>query len=961
MRTLLLIVFAMLPTQFLAADEPNTVADREQEFTREIAPLLQKYCVRCHGSKKPKGEFDLSGYKTAAQIRQGRDAWRKAIHVIKEDEMPPEEPLPTKPERQRLVDWLNTTTAIDWSKVKHPGHETIPRLTRDEYNNTMRDLFGVDLNAGEQLSQDGEGRSGFNTDRDSLFVTPAQMEKYLTAAEKTIGNFIALKNGPQELHFESENMFMTETKEVPKEFGDDFKGYLLNRGQMTLYDSLAFPADGIYEFKVRARSSAGRTGSRLRINDAFVGDIVVPDAQPDVFTIRAFVRQGTHQMAWNIQVPSPAQVEQELKQRAARKAKQNTAAKTNTETIKVAKTKEESLADKAAKSQQPARPTVPPKRYTKLPKNINSLVTRGGMANSAKLPVEKSYSAKAKSLVANVNGAAYSLQRPYEWLRHLGVNGHPSEIVRFKGYIVDRTKTLESAKSNLAKGLKLSREDFDKLFSKHNSEREQDNQQLWAAVAKITAKSIPKTTKRKNNKKPTAKNNKPGSVAIDWIKVRGPLPASAAFDPSIVFVAQPSPGVSPTVAARSILERFAYRAFRRPVSAAEIDRFMKLFEVSKQQSNSFDDSIQLALTGILVSPHFLFRVELGPSDEEFALNDYQLASRLSYFLWMSMPDNELLVLAEEGRLRTPETLRQQVRRMIADPKSQAFAEAFTGQWLGFGSLGKNVKPDGKKFPQFTPALTQAMKMETVLTFQSIVQDNRSLLQLLDSKQTWLNESLAKHYGIRGVVGEKMQRVTLTEPNRGGVLGMASVLTATSSATRTSPVIRGKWVLETLLGKELPEPPADAGELPGNAGEARTLREELLNHRRNPACATCHNKIDPIGFGLENFDAIGRFRSQQAGKKIDARGEFPDGTTFNGPSELKRYLIDKRQDEFIEHVSRRAMSFALGRELHYFDEPAIQNIVAKVKATNLSSQALLEAIATSYPFQFQTGTPPKVLD
>ena len=845
MRTFLLLLLLFLGTMFsiqhTRADEKianaaaaKAAADRELVFKQEIAPLLQKYCVRCHGSTKPKGEFDLTGYKSAAETRKGRDVWRKAWHVVKEEEMPPEDPLPTKAERQRLVDWLDTTTAIDWSKVKHPGHETIRRLTRDEYTNTTRDLFGIDLNAGEQLSQDGEGRSGFNTDRDALFVTPDQMEKYLAAAEKTVGTFVALKNGPRELHFESEKMFMTETKETPKEFGDDFTGYVLNRGQMTLYDTLEFPTDAIYEFIVRARSTAGRTGSRLRINDEFVGDIIVPDSEPGLFTIRAFVRKGTHQMAWNIEVPTAAQVPARLQSDKERPV-QDPKAKPSESTSKTEIEPEQETEPNKKKARQkktnqtptPVEAPASTPQTKELPKNANELVTKFGMAHAPKLPVEDGYSDKAKALINRLNSACYAVQRPYEWLSLLGTDGDRSEIARFKRYVADRTKVVESAKDDVAKELKLSRADFDTLFAKHNAERDADNQKLL--------------------------------------------------------------------------------------------------------------------------------------DAEFALDDFQMASRLSYFLWMSMPDDELFRLAKEGQLQKPDVLRTQVRRMLADPKSREFARAFTGQWLGFAGLGQSVSPDSGKFPQLTPALNEAMKLETFLSFQTIVQENRSLLELIDSKQTWLNESLAKHCGIAGVTGNAMQLVTLTDGNRGGVLGMGSVLTATSSATRTSPVIRGKWVLEILLGEKLPEPPSDAGELPGNAGEARTLRDELLMHRRNPACATCHNKIDPISFGLGNFDAIGRFRKQQANQPIDARGEFPDGTTFNGPSELKNYLVTKRRDEFIENVTRRAMSFALGCELNYFDEPAVKKAITEIHTAKLSSQSLIEAVVSSYPFQFQTGKPPQDLD
>lgn len=392
------------------------------EFSDRIAPLLDRYCVRCHRGKKPKGEFDLTKFPTVDSIMKARTKWRHALEVVREDEMPPEEPLPTREERRTLIDWLESVTKIDWSKVKTPGHVTLPRLTRDEYDNTMRDLLGIDLQPGSTFSEDGEGNSGFNTDRDSLFVTPAQMEKYFEAAERSIDALLALRRGPIEIHLESEEMFMTETKEVPQQIGEDFLGYVINRGQMTLYDSVNFPADGVYEFRVRALSTAGPTGSRLRINNVEKGDIIVPSTKPEIYTVTCSVRGGSNQIAWNIQVP-PAT--------ALRKQQKNT-------------TKPE-----------------PPKKYRKLPGNANQIISKEAPKTFPRYPAMGDESAELKRLITAVDNAAHSLQRPYEWLRLLQADGEPQEIVRFKGYIVDRTKTLEKAKDNLAQALSETRKEFD--------------------------------------------------------------------------------------------------------------------------------------------------------------------------------------------------------------------------------------------------------------------------------------------------------------------------------------------------------------------------------------------------------------------------------------------------------------------------------------------------------------------
>lgn len=928
--TLLLLLCASVP---LFADEPAV------KFDKEIRPLLVKYCQKCHSGEKPKGEFNLTRFKTEASIQKARSAWRKVLTVVSEDEMPPDDPLPTPAERQKIVEWVEAATRIDWSKVKNPGHVTIPRLTRDEYNNTMRDLLGVDLRPGDTFSQDGEGQSGFTTDRDSLFVTPSMMEKYFDAAERSLSSLIAIRKRPIQVHLESEKMFMTETKELPKSFGDDFLGFVINRGQMTLYDSVKFPADGWYEFRIRALSTDGPTGSRLRINDVVQGDFYVPDRSPQIITLRAFVRAGSHQVAWNIEKgaqPAPGSEAEKKAKEAARKAAEAQVA-----------------AGKAAAEAAKQATKNPPKKYRKLPGDANDIVTREAMKNAPKFPATGKEPAPVKAVIQRVDNAAYSLQRPYEWLRLLNTDGDPNEIVRFKGYVADRTRTLNQAKDALARTLGQTQPEFEKTYNEANKERGADNRVLLARVKNV--KAVPK--QRRGRPQRTA-SSKPGNVAIDWVEVRGPvLPTDAAEKP-LVFVASPKSDSEKSAAAREIIGRFAQRAFRRPVEAAEVDRFVSLYEKVSGRGDSFEDSVKLALAAVLVSPNFLFRVEAGAGDDEFRLNDFQLASRLSYFLWMSMPDGELIALARKGTLREPAVLRQQVRRMLADPKAEAFSRAFTGQWLGFAALGIGVQPDAKKFPQFTPELAEAMKQEPTLFLLSLLQNDRSLLELLDSDTTYLNADLARLYEVSGVDGPALQPVALKDRNRGGLLGMASVLTATSSATRTSPVIRGKWVLETLLGRELPEPPADAGELPGNAGEARTLREELLRHRRNPTCATCHDKIDPIGFGLENFDAIGRFRTKQARKPIDAKGELPDGTIVDGPVELKQYLKAEKKTEFTRNVVQRLLAFALGRELQYFDEPVVEKILAAVEADDYRAATLIEQIVLSYPFQFQTGRVPK---
>jgi len=434
--------------------------------------------------------------------------------------------------------------------------------------------------------------------------------------------------------------------------------------------------------------------------------------------------------------------------------------------------------------------------------------------------------------------------------------------------------------------------------------------------------------------------------------VKGPAGLSKGRDASVVYHVKPSDKVSPDQAAQRIITRFVQRAARRPMSGAVSNRYYEIYQKASKNGESFHDSVNLALSAVLVSPHFLYRSELAPNgskDGEFALDHYQVASRLSYFLWMSMPDDELFALAEQRKLHDPEVLRAQVRRMISDPKSRAFTNAFLGQWLGFKSVGESVIPDGKVFPEFNSALASAMKQETILTFEHLLRNGNSLLTLLDTRATYLNEDLAKHYGVKDIKGSHMRAVSVQDRNRGGLLGMASVLTATSTPTRTSPVLRGIWVAETLLGERIPEAPADVPELGENAGLNRkmTLRQELEHHRNQEQCASCHDKIDPIGFGLENFDAIGRFRIEEStGQRIDSSGEM-DGFKFKGAAELKAWLIKERKEQFTRNVTERMLAFALGRKVETYDEAPLRKITAALKKKDYQTMTLIEEIVLSY--------------
>jgi hypothetical protein len=414
------------------------------------------------------------------------------------------------------------------------------------------------------------------------------------------------------------------------------------------------------------------------------------------------------------------------------------------------------------------------------------------------------------------------------------------------------------------------------------------------------------------------------------------------------------PDLSPREAAREIIGRFATRAFRRPVQTEEVDRCLDLYDRAEAEGQRFEDRIRLALDRILVSPHFLFRVELDPAGARpgtvYPISEYELASRLSYFLWSSMPDEELFALAAQGRLR--QDLEAQVRRMLGDPKSSAFVQNFAGQWLTIRKLD-TVTPDPKQFPDFDADLRSAMSRETEMFFEAILREDRSILDFLDADFSFVNERLARHYGIAGVTGKEFRRVKLPA-NRGGILTQASILTLTSNPTRTSPVKRGKWVLDQILNTPPPPPPPDVPAFPEEKQLTGSLRQVMEMHRANTLCASCHQRMDPIGFAFENYDATGAWRDKDGPFAIDPSGVLPGGQSFRGPAELKVILKDKG-DQFSRCLAEKLLTYALGRGLESYDRCAVDVILEALDANDHRFSTLLVEVIQSEPFQKRTAS------
>ncbi len=422
-----------------------------------------------------------------------------------------------------------------------------------------------------------------------------------------------------------------------------------------------------------------------------------------------------------------------------------------------------------------------------------------------------------------------------------------------------------------------------------------------------------------------------------------------------IMTVVPGPDTPVDEAAKEIVYSFARKAFRRTVDDYEMERYLELFERSYERRGSFDDAIRLALNGILLSPNFLFLAEPAPDEGGVhPLAPFPLASRLSYFIWASTPDERLLDLAESGELLKEDVYQSEIYRMLDDPKARGLAERFAMQWLELESLGEASKLDPVRFPEFTPELIEEMKEEVVVFFHHLFSEDRPVTELFDADYTFAGPQLAQIYGVDlpEVDRAEFQRVVFeNNPTRGGVLGMAAVHAATSYPLRTSPVLRGKWILESILGDRIPPPPPNvpALEVDDEKVSAASLREQLELHRTQPDCAACHNRMDPLGFGMENFDPLGRWRDSMEGAEINATGTLPSGRTFTGPGELKQVLMEQK-GKALRHMVKKMVGYAFGRSLNKFDQCVIDDTMEALQSNDYRASLMVETIATSYAFR-----------
>ena len=805
-------------------------------FAQSVRPFFAKNCYTCHNSKLKTGGLDLKAYDSPSSLIQDREKAERVLAKLQAGEMPPKGlPRPDQAEMKLVTNWINNELdTADRNAIANGGRIAARRLNRVEYNNTVRDLLGVDIRPADDFPPD-DSVYGFDNIAQALSVSPLLMEKYLAAAEKIARTAVFgpdLRNStvafqpPLPRRMETTNRILIQQPPYYSMTDYDVTG-LSQPGSYHL--TYRFPAEGDYLIRITGAgfrpdgSDPGKVefwfdGKLDRTFD--VNDVENPsfERRPDYWDVRLRVSAGQHELI-----------------------------------------------------------VAFPRQYDGLPPNYRA-------PNPTTKPAPPPRDPCRPFCLAEL------LKLPPETL--------PERIERRKREIEQAKQSIERAKQQA-----------------------------------LVPRPFP-------------------GMAVHELDIIGPYTYTKGPSPEAlqkIYICGHLDGNHRPACERKILSNMARLAFRRPVSAAEVDRLVAVFSGAQKRTGSFDEGISLALNAILVSPHFLFRIEKAESPNATAsAEQYVLASRLSYFLWSSMPDEELLRCAEQGTLRKPEVLNAQVRRMLADPKSSAFVENFAGQWLETRRL-KTVQPDRERFPDFDDYLRWSMIKETELFFQYVMKEDRSILDFIDAPYTFLNERLARHYGIRDVNGTEFRKVDLTGTGRGGILTQASVLTATSYGNRTSVVLRGKWILENVLNSPVPPPPPNVPSLDEDAvGASASLRQQMEQHRKNPVCASCHSRMDPLGFGLENYDGVGSWRTMDGKFPIDASGVLPDGKKFEGAAEL-RSILTQNKDAFAEGLTEKLLLYALGRGVERSDRPAIKQIVARLAADDYKFSSLVSGIVMSAPF------------
>lgn len=915
-------------------------------YERDIVPLFEKYCYDCHGDGMHKADLALDEFKSVADVPRSRKQFEAVLRQVTRHEMPPSDAafFPSEAERETIAQFIERELYQLDPAHPDPGHVVLRRLNRAEYNNAIRDLVGVDFAAAKDFPPDDSGY-GFDNIGDVLSLPPLLMEKYLAAADRVLDEAIVTAPLQSRVRRVPASLALIGFNAV----GDRGDGWVqlisLEEDDVAVELPISAPGDYLVRFQAFAtkvggalvgqgsekplefKEDPGPTRIAVAVNDAFVRDFVVTtdESKPEVYEARVGVAAGTQRF------------------RAVMRRKRHGANELVMLNGRLGVQQPGIVYVKWIEIEGPlataTRRFVPEKlRGTGdgqfLSDGARVFAAQGDATAEFALPQEGDVILRAQ---------AYAYQAGAEPVRmEFRVDG--KTIRAFDVLAPGEMKPLPKQRP-FSPTLLLPQPEIYELRTRLPAGRH------TSSAAFVNPFADPE------NENPNLRERRLVLQHLEIADLSSPAVVPPMPPPLANLFAQ-NQSVNEPTRARAIVGAFARRAWRRPIAVTDLDRLMQLYSVARDQGDGFAAAVKLALQAVLVSPRFLFvgeptsvpleKSHSGPV-RTLPISEIALASRLSFFLWSSVPDDELLSLAEKGRLRGQ--LDAQVKRMLASPKARALVDNFAGQWLQIRSL-ETMRPDAKHFPAFDAALRSAMQRETELFFEHVLREDRSVFDFLRGDYTFVNHRLARFYGLRDVSGAEFQIISLAGTPRRGVLTQASVLTLTSNPTRTSPVKRGKWVLENLLGTPPPPPPPDVPLLEDKDRKlSGTLRQQLEQHRANPNCASCHARMDAIGFALENFDGIGAWRDRdEDAAVIDATGTLAGEQTFTGAIEMIDLLAKERADEFRRCLAEKMLTYALGRGPEYFDRPAVNGIMRELRANDDRFSALILGVVKSFPFQ-----------
>jgi tetratricopeptide (TPR) repeat protein len=992
-----LVAIALVSGRAAAPPEAQQV-----DVAKDIVPFVEKHCVKCHGAEKPKAGLSLHTFTHEKAILKERKLWDAALHLIESGEMPPaKQPQPTADEKKAFAKSVRAVYARADTGKPDPGRSLIRRLTRTEYGNTVRDLLQLDLDFKPEFELPTDALThGFENNAEALTISPVLLDRYMATAELVAEQAIRVEFPKREvLNLEGQY----------HRISPGFSGAGVNVAVAKVVEKMtalaeANPKDALVRYRL-ARTHAAAYGLKADSVPVLPGresegvwfgsnpqhlpfEVRRVDDPAKVKTATEHLERATARYREVIQL-EPENLSARLGlawclSQSGDKAKAIAEFRT---TLAAAWMKEKELRPidwrmssivgdgwnhlaalldkqtdaKEIKTLDEQKEHIKRVRQKSPWQEYRLLDSSGGMPEFT------------GPLYTNQSGGAGNLDN---FLRY----GATDEFLfRVTLFVEQSAEPVRVAVFVGGPGLPeySTAEERDQILGELKHKEIQAIKIL--KIAEVTARSIEAPQQIEVLISRRGRSGPLGILGIGLIKPKNdtaPVRLHFKFENegpllpiSHQHILACSPDKPQAEQTREIIGRLLPKAFRRPVTKEEIEAIAKFADRAVANGKKWEVGMQHAVMAMLCSPKFLFRVELDDqpdSIEPHPIGEFDLAARLSYFLWSSLPDDELFKLAGEKKLSA--NLEAQVRRMLKDPRSRALVDNFAIQWLRLDSL-KTHQADAKLFPNFDKDLREAMLEETRSFLQHMLREDRSLLELIDADYTFLNQRLAGHYRISDTLGnspgakvekkgdsipkDRFVRVQLQGSERGGILTHASLLTMTSPATRTSPVKRGAWVLENILGTPPPPPPPDVPELDQKEAKATTLRERLEQHRANAVCAGCHAKIDPLGFAFENYDAVGVFRKMEGNKAIDVSGTLSDGRKINGMSDLKKALLADKE-KFARHVAEKMLTYALGRGVEYYDKRAVDRIVAETAKDDFRLSRMVIAIVQSEPFRLRRG-------